>query len=100
MAPLATPISTPTNSATKTGYGPPGTVACGELVAKLAETMPASAKTEPTERSMPPVMMTKVIPKARTPLIDVCSRIFDILLCVRKYLLAKDSAMTRMTKAR
>ena len=59
-------------------------LAIEDVVAKLAETMPASASTEPTDRSMPRVMTTNVIPNARTPLIDVCSRTFEILLSVRK----------------
>ena len=41
------------------------------VVAKLAATMPASATTEPTERSMPRVRITKVMPIASTPLIEV-----------------------------
>ena len=46
--------------------------------------MPARATTEPTDRSMPRVRITKVIPMASTPLIDVWSRIFEMLPGVRK----------------
>jgi hypothetical protein len=35
-------------------------------------TMAAAARIEPTDRSMPPVRMTKVIPAARTVLIEAC----------------------------
>ena len=40
----------------------------------VASTTPASARSDPTERSMPPEMMTNVIPSAITALIEVCSR--------------------------
>ena len=60
------------------------TPAVADVVARLAATIPASAATDPTDRSIPRVRMTNVIPIASTPLIDVCKRTFDILPGVRK----------------
>ena len=49
----------------------------------FATTMPESAIIEPTERSIPPVRMTKHMPILTTPLIDTCRRIFSALLAVK-----------------
>ena len=43
------------------------------------------AITVPIERSIPPVMITNVTPRARTPLTDVASRIPTMLSNVRKF---------------
>ena len=41
------------------------------------------ATSAPTDRSMPPPMMTKVIPTVTTPMIDALTRMFSRLLRVR-----------------
>ena len=49
----------------------------------ITATMAEAARTEPTDRSMPPVRMTKVIPAASTMLIDACCMTIDRLFTVR-----------------
>ncbi len=63
-----------------------------------AASVPASAITEPTERSMPPVRITYVIPTAMMALIETWRPTFSMLLTDRKLLLAK--AITTHTKMR
>ncbi len=46
-------------------------------------TTPDSATTEPHDRSMPPVMITKVCPQATTAISDVATRIARMLAVVR-----------------
>ena len=74
-------------------------MADAEAVTKLALTIPVKATTEPTERSIPPVRITNVMPMASTPLIDVCSRMFEILPGVRKNGFEAASTATRIRKA-
>ena len=45
---------------------------CIPPLAIAAATSPAKASSEPTERSMPPVRITKVMPMASSPVIDTC----------------------------
>jgi hypothetical protein len=40
--------------------------------AKLAETTPVRATMDPTERSIPSLMMTNIMPMARMPFIEAC----------------------------
>ena len=49
-----------------------------------APTTVQRASTEPTERSIPPVKMTKVIPDASTVLIAICTNIFRKFSVVAK----------------
>ena len=63
---------------------------CGlSPVTKVAATMEENANTDPTDRSIPPVRITRVMPMARMPLIDVCRRMLEIFSGVRKYLFKK-----------
>ena len=55
-----------------------------ERVANEVATMPASAATEPTDRSMPRVRITNVMPIASTPLIEVWRRTLTMLPTDRK----------------
>ena len=71
--------------------------ALDEVVAKEAETTPARATTEPTERSMPPVMMTIVMPMPISPITEVCNSTVSPLLTDRKAALPK--AKTAISKA-
>ncbi len=50
----------------------------------VMETTPASARTEPTERSMPPVMITKVSPTARMVLMAIWRETFATFSAVEK----------------
>ena len=54
-----------------------------------SEMTPATA---PTERSMPPVMMTKVSPMARMAIIAPCRSRLAMLLAVQKVVVSIDSA--------
>ncbi|MNN61995.1 hypothetical protein D3C81_1772610 [compost metagenome] len=45
----------------------------------MTEITPDSASVDPTERSIPPVRITKVIPAARIAVMEDCFRIFRIL---------------------
>lgn len=51
---------------------------------KLAATAPVNARVEPTDKSMPPVRMTKVIPKAIMALIDTCLNTLKMLEIAKK----------------
>src|SRR5439155_9134876 len=51
----------------------------------LAITTPENARTEPTDRSIPAVIITNVIPAATTAIIEVCSAILSRFETVRKY---------------
>ena len=55
----------------------------------IAVPTPASASTEPTDRSMPPVMITMVMPMPRRPITEVCSRIVSPLFTEKNDWLAK-----------
>ena len=48
------------------------------------KTIIAKARTAPTDRSMPPATMTKVMPSARMPRMVTWSSTFRRLLAVRK----------------
>ena len=61
-APNSSPIPTPAMIETPSGIPP---FAC----ARSAATTPAIAITEPTDKSIPPVMSTSVIPIASVPVI-------------------------------
>ena len=45
----------------------------------------ASASSEPTEMSNPPPMMTKALPMAMTPTIELCRRMLSRFVVVRKF---------------
>lgn len=53
-----------------------------------ADSVPTSAMTAPTDRSMPPVRMTKVMPTARMPTTETCRSTFMMLLTLKKLSLA------------
>jgi len=78
--PNATPINIPAPIA-KPG-GRPATI-------KPAVSVPDNAITGPTDKSMPPVRITQVMPTAIIALIDTWRAMFDRLLAVRKVSLAR-----------
>ena len=57
---------------------------CRSPLSAIIATHPVSATSEPTERSMPAVMMIKVIPEAIMALIETCRATFVRLGTVRK----------------
>src|SRR4029450_4286805 len=85
ISPKTAPVRMPTSKATNGDWGL-------SPVTKVAATMDENAKTDPTDRSIPPVKITRVIPIASIPLIDVCRRMLLIFSGVRKYLLRKVNA--------
>ncbi len=61
---------------------------------------PASASTEPTDRSIPAVTMTKVIPSASTAFTDTCSSTMVMLPRVKKPGTLKAATSTSSASAR
>jgi hypothetical protein len=81
-APFIAPHNPPTIRGTRIA---PATVkGLGSILAIEAVNTPVRAKIDPTERSIPPEMMTMVIPKAIIPLMDICLNTFRRLTLVRK----------------
>lgn len=78
MAPLRKPQARPAAIAAGTPSMPRSGTS-ETMTAIMAE----AARMEPTERSMPPVRMTKVMPAASTVLIDACCMTIDRLLTER-----------------
>ena len=64
----------------------------------VADNVATSASTEPTERSMPPVVMTKVIAAATISSGADCRRMFKRLGDVRKAAVATEKMMQTTTK--
>ena len=92
ISPKTAPVATPTIKATKGEWAL-------SPVTKVAATIEENARTEPTDKSIPPVKITRVMPIARMPLIEVCRRMFEIFSGVRKYLLRKVSATHKRRNA-
>ena len=80
MTPLTKPASMPVSNPTRipNGIGKRQTVTATPVVTA------DKVITVPTDRSMPAVMMTKVTPRASTPLTAVASRMPRTLSFVRK----------------
>ena len=78
--PLNSPTAAPTAS-------PRGTVSTGGTppLRKSATTIPPNPRVDPTERSIPPEAITKVIPRASIRVIVVLFRMFKMLYGVKKY---------------
>ena len=77
-APLRKPKNRPVSSAAGMPSSPqPG---MSEAITPAIE---AAARIEPTERSMPPVRMTKVMPAASTVLIEACWATIDMFWAVK-----------------
>ena len=86
--PHTPPVSTQPASA-----APSGT----PLLSMAPSRMPANATTEPTDRSMPPVMTTIIMPIARIPLTAACFQTFSRLRGTRK---VGDTILSTMMTAR
>ena len=54
-------------------------------LATTAAAIPASANSEPTDRSIPPVRMTNVMPMAIKPVMDTCRATCSKLFTLRKF---------------
>ena len=96
------PMRIPTIIATRI----PTHVAASRLIVPAEERLPATTPTmtplrpivEPIDRSISPAMITKVIPNATIPFMDMVRRIFKILFAVKKLLFAKEMQMISTTK--
>ena len=80
-------------------FGPSATATGTEMSASKAPAVIVmlAAMTAPTERSMPPVMITKVMPLAITALIDTCRPMLLRFSQVRKRSLASAMAAANPT---
>ena len=68
--------------------------------AKRPEEMPATASSEPTERSMPAVRMVKVMPTAMMPMTETCSRISSALSAERNSGISQEKYATSAASAK
>jgi hypothetical protein len=66
---ITSPLTRPSSAAVPT---PPSSATAVPLPASFAATIPATASSAPTDRSIPPVRMTKVIPSATRPSMLFC----------------------------
>ena len=73
---IRTPLTSPRPSPISKATGTPSMPQSGILDPRIA-TIAAAARIEPTDRSMPPVRITKVMPAASTVLIDACCATID-----------------------
>jgi hypothetical protein len=87
---MTSPLASPTAPHTSSGASSAGT---SPYWLAQAATTPPSANTDPTDRSMPPVMMTNVIPSATTTRNDDW-----MLIPVRLSNVAKESNTTDATR--
>ncbi len=78
MAPLTMPINSPDTM--NMGIDQPGAALSDICMPSTAET----ASTEPTDKSMPAVRMTKVMPAASTRLMATWRRMFMVFSAVAK----------------
>jgi hypothetical protein len=67
-------------------------------LASDAAVTPDSATVDPTERSIPPAITTKVSPKAHIPIIETCLRITMKLSNVKKAPVIKEKNIIRATR--
>ena len=90
--PWKRPMATPTSSVTRMAIqiGKPAFI----IMATMTVAKPTTA---PTERSMPPVMMTKVWPTAMIAIIEPCRSRFAMLLAEAKLGVATDRTIQSRT---
>ena len=81
--PFSAPTIAPTASATASPPSPSPTFPAADPAITVAATMPLSATSEPTERSIPEVMITNVAPTAAMPTTETCTMTLVSVLVVR-----------------
>ena len=74
----------PSRLALRTAMIMAGATGMFQFFIMMATNIPVSAVIEPTDRSMPPIRMTKVMPMAMVKLMEICCRIFSRLVCFKK----------------
>jgi hypothetical protein len=90
IKPLAIPINNPMVKAPATAT----IMGCPEPI-KYAPIAPENAKVDPTDKSIPPVRITNVIPAAMIALIEVCRSTLNMLDPVRNRSLNNDITMIK-----
>jgi hypothetical protein len=90
-------------SAASSTLVPPGSVTppsrrLRDPLATVAQTMPEKANIEPTERSMPAVRMTKVMPTARIPMKEIWRITLKMLNAERKFGRSTERMITRTAR--
>jgi hypothetical protein len=96
MQPLSSPATSPASRQAPRAIGTASQRGLDGSIRTWAPNTVPSARTDPTDRSMPPTRMTKVIPTASTVLIDTCTRMFRTLAGLAKR--SATSAKTRHTR--
>jgi hypothetical protein len=89
-SPISTPVPMPPSTPSQTGRP---MFVMNTPVITAARVMPV-----PIDRSMPPVMMTKVVPRARIPITEVARRMPEMLLQVKKLFPKIEKKITRMIR--
>ncbi len=78
IAPQTRPVTSPAGRPSQPSQSEPGSLET------TSATIAAAARIEPTERSMPEVRMTKVMPAASTTLIDACWAMMEMFWSEKK----------------
>jgi len=91
---IISPLIVPNNSPNKRPLSKARKAFSSLTVINLAVSIEDTAKRDPTERSIPPVIMTIVWPIAIIPIVDILRRTLNKLSWVKKYGL---SILIRMT---
>src|SRR5262245_59612829 len=79
---MVTPLTRPTSAPAAIPAATPAAIPASSIT--MLATQPDSAAVEPTERSKPPPMITKVMPRAITAMIEDCTRMLVRLSGERK----------------
>ncbi len=93
MNAINTPLVSPSNRPKPIPAAIPSMPNCGESDASMATTADA-AKIAPTDRSMPAVKITKVMPAARTMFTEACWVMIDRFCTVKKFSLIRAKPRT------
>jgi hypothetical protein len=91
-APLKRPAASAASSPSRTATPAPAS-------SDAAATADAIAITDPTERSMPPVAMTKVMPTATSTVGETCRRTLRKLFTSKKFGVSRELATRSRTSA-
>ncbi len=83
-APATAPDNAPAVSPTRTASGNETVIGSCSFSTSVVR-MPASARSEPTDKSIPPVRITNVIPAAIIAVMETCKETLRRLSVVRKY---------------
>ena len=99
IVPLIRPQTTPTATLVRTAREIATPTDKPSILSTVPATTAQSAVNEPTERSMPPIRITKVIPTARQTLIAIWVKMLLILPGVKKSGDSTEKVITRSSNA-